>query len=195
MNGIWREPLAKQMLKRMATELAASAVALTVLAAFWYPFRGFAVVAAVKLLLRKGRRGIPDALALLALPATFGCLAAAQGIYGVLKIAAPFRAPSGGTRALSRIARAACTVWDLDTAIARLPGSFLRPRSSRLSVWIPLHLPKAAGEAAKLASAVRRWLLIAALASVLIVFTGPMSLRVLATRAAVALWLLGSRGT
>ncbi len=193
-----------------ALELAAASAAWGARALFGSLLRGFAAVAAVKLLLRRGARGVPAAAALLALPAAFGCLALADGLAQLTRI---FSTSRRHPRALvTRIARAASMIGNLDAALAALPSRALRPPSSATSVWARPPNPRPCREgceggagrrsgralALRAASACRRWLLVAAAASLVAPFVALRPERWLSTqaaRAAVVLWLLMCGGT
>jgi hypothetical protein len=178
-------------------ELLAAAAAAATYALFGTLLRGFAVVSAARLVLRRGARGVPSALALVALPSLFGCLFAAE----LLATARSLAACRGGLAATRRAVRAVAALSNSDASIGALPARALgraawacpppprRRRSSRSSSSSHGEAPGAAALAlaAAAAAAARRWLLVAAAAAAVAPFTWSPSA---AGRVAMAAWLL-----
>ena len=179
----------------MASELIGAAAAAAAFWAFAGPFRGFAALAAAKLLLRRGRRAAPAALALVALPSLFGCLLLADATAAALRLAAASRRRPGGL--LGRIASAAALVSDVDAALAALPARALRPPSSASSPWAFSPSPAGncigCGRCMRAVSVARRWLLVAAAAAAFSPFSPAASAAgSLLPRFAMVAWLLSS---
>ena len=182
-------------LRTFTVEVAAVATALLSYTLFSGPLRGFALFAAAKLVLRQGTRALPRALALVMLPAFFGCLLVSEAA----RIAATAAVGvMGGKNSITSILRSSARALELlgdpDRTISDLTGRALQSTSSPTSVWracIPRGAHARASVAVRAACAARRWLLVAAVVSAIVPFLSG-SPTALVTRAVATWWILSS---
>ena len=167
----------------MAREVAAAAIAFLIYSIFGTLLRGFAGVAAVRLMLRRGARAFPDAVVLVMLPSLFGCLLMSELLASTIKLIV-----SGRRRTLATVRRAsllASALGDTHNIIGNLPSRLMfkctwAPTSGSAahshSYWL-LHL----------ASSTRNWLLLSVVVAILSPFAFPGNTF---SRMAIGLWIL-----
>lgn len=186
------------LFERGLTEAVAIAAALLSATVFSGPLRGFATVAAAKLVLRRGARAAATAAVLVCAPAPFGCILLSEACRAVIAITAAShrRRPLDLVR---RSVRALTVLGDLDGTIADLPARTLRPQSSPTSVWsacLPKRKSLRVSRTLQVACALRRWLLFSAVATAYVPFcTGGVT--AMLSRVAIIGWavaaVLGAR--